>query len=249
MGAGHSHHAHGARPRAAARLRPRVRDRRAAQLGVRADRGGLRAVVGLDGAGRRCRAQPVRRAQPADRLGRRLHEPRGRPTRASPTATSRARSSPRWPMPGCCWWRSARSCSRRSTGCSTRAPVEGWTMIAVAGVGIVINGATALLFVRGRKHDINIRGAFLHMAADALVSVGVVVAGVAILLTGELLDRPGDQPGDRRGDRLGHLGAAQGQRQAGPARGARRDRRERGARLPRRACRASPRCTTCTSGR
>ena len=63
-------------------------------------------------------------------------------------------------------------------------PVEGTVMIAVAGVGIVINTATALLFARGRKHDINIRGAFLHMAADALVSVGVVVAGVVILYTG-----------------------------------------------------------------
>lgn len=61
---------------------------------------------------------------------------------------------------------------------------EGWTMIWVAGVGIVINTVTALLFVRGRKDDLNIRGAFLHMAADALVSVGVVVAGAAILLTG-----------------------------------------------------------------
>jgi len=64
------------------------------------------------------------------------------------------------------------------------APVEGWTMIVVAGVGIAVNGATALMFMRGRKHDLNIRGAFLHMAADALVSVGVVLAGVAILLTG-----------------------------------------------------------------
>jgi cobalt-zinc-cadmium efflux system protein len=66
------------------------------------------------------------------------------------------------------------------------APVQGMTMIVVAGVGIVINGATALLFASGRKHDINIRGAFMHMAADALVSVGVVVAGIAILMTGEL---------------------------------------------------------------
>ncbi|MEO6386887.1 MAG: cation diffusion facilitator family transporter [Croceibacterium sp.] len=66
------------------------------------------------------------------------------------------------------------------------APVEGYTMIAVAGVGIVINTATALLFAGGRKDDINIRGAFLHMAADALVSVGVVVAGVLILTTGAL---------------------------------------------------------------
>ncbi len=63
-------------------------------------------------------------------------------------------------------------------------PVPGLTMIVVAGVGIVINTATALLFARGRKSDINVRGAFLHMAADALVSLGVVIAGGLILLTG-----------------------------------------------------------------
>lgn len=67
----------------------------------------------------------------------------------------------------------------------TPAPVEGWTMIVIAGIGVVINTATALLFMRG-QHDLNIRGAFLHMAADALVSLGVVVAGIAILLTGAL---------------------------------------------------------------
>ena len=66
------------------------------------------------------------------------------------------------------------------------APVQGMTMIVVASIGIAINTATALMFMRGREHDINIRGAFLHMAADALVSAGVVVAGVAILLTGAL---------------------------------------------------------------
>ncbi|MBX7533102.1 cation diffusion facilitator family transporter [Qipengyuania sp. 1XM1-15A] len=66
------------------------------------------------------------------------------------------------------------------------APVEGMTMVIVAGIGILINTGTALLFLRGRKHDINIRGAFLHMAADALVSVGVVLAGIAILMTGAL---------------------------------------------------------------
>src|SRR5690606_38832788 len=70
------------------------------------------------------------------------------------------------------------------------APVQGWTMIVVAGIGIVINGGTALLFAGGRKHDINIRGAFLHMAADALISVGVVVAGVVILLTEQWLVDP-----------------------------------------------------------
>jgi cobalt-zinc-cadmium efflux system protein len=56
--------------------------------------------------------------------------------------------------------------------------------MVVAGIGIVINTATALLFMRGRAHDLNIRGAFLHMAADALVSAGVVVAGALTLWMG-----------------------------------------------------------------
>ena len=63
------------------------------------------------------------------------------------------------------------------------APVEGMTMVVVAGIGIVINAGTAMLFMRGRHDDLNIRGAFLHMAADALVSLGVVIAGVAIIFT------------------------------------------------------------------
>ena len=54
----------------------------------------------------------------------------------------------------------------------------------VAGIGIVINGATALLFAKGRHDDINIRGAYLHMAADAAVSAAVVLAGLMILWTG-----------------------------------------------------------------
>ena len=62
--------------------------------------------------------------------------------------------------------------------------VEGGTVIWVAAVGIVINAVTAWLFVAGRKEDLNIRGAFLHMAADAAVSLGVVVAGIALLVTG-----------------------------------------------------------------
>ena len=54
----------------------------------------------------------------------------------------------------------------------------------VAAVGILVNGVTALLFARGRKDDLNVKGAFLHMAADAAVSAGVVVSGLVILLTG-----------------------------------------------------------------
>lgn len=62
--------------------------------------------------------------------------------------------------------------------------VGGPTMIGVATVGVVINTLTAVLFMRGHR-DANVRGAFLHMAADAAVSAGVVVAGIAILLTGQ----------------------------------------------------------------
>ncbi len=62
--------------------------------------------------------------------------------------------------------------------------VAGQTIIWVSAIGIVINTATALMFFSGRKHDLNIRGAFMHMAADAAVSLGVVLAGWAILVTG-----------------------------------------------------------------
>ncbi|MDP3842748.1 MAG: cation diffusion facilitator family transporter [Oxalobacteraceae bacterium] len=62
--------------------------------------------------------------------------------------------------------------------------MHGQTIMLVAGIGIVINSATALLFMRGRKDDLNIRGAFLHMAADALVSAGVVVVGAMSLWFG-----------------------------------------------------------------
>ncbi|MCA9224058.1 MAG: cation transporter [Planctomycetales bacterium] len=64
--------------------------------------------------------------------------------------------------------------------------VPGWTIVIVAAIGVVINTATALLFMSGRKSDLNVRGAFLHMAADAAVSVGVVAAGAIIIGTGIL---------------------------------------------------------------
>jgi cobalt-zinc-cadmium efflux system protein len=65
------------------------------------------------------------------------------------------------------------------------AVTEGGTVTIVAAAGILINGATALLFARGSRRDINIRGAYLHMAADALVSIAVVIAGLAIMATGQ----------------------------------------------------------------
>ncbi|MHC5775953.1 cation diffusion facilitator family transporter [Nostoc sp.] len=64
--------------------------------------------------------------------------------------------------------------------------VSGGTVIGVAVVGIIINTVTALMFMSGRQKDLNIRGAFLHMAADAGVSLGVVLAGIAIVFTGWL---------------------------------------------------------------
>src|SRR5437868_4742150 len=63
-------------------------------------------------------------------------------------------------------------------------PVAGGTVAWVAAAGILVNGATALLFARGRQRDLNLKSAFLHMAADALVTAGVVIAGIAIALTG-----------------------------------------------------------------
>ncbi len=65
-------------------------------------------------------------------------------------------------------------------------PVPGITLIWVAAIGVVINTLTAWLFMKGRQEDLNIRAAFWHMAADALVSLGVVLAGIAILTTGWL---------------------------------------------------------------
>ncbi len=63
---------------------------------------------------------------------------------------------------------------------------NGSTVMLVAGIGIVINGVTAWLFASGSKDDINVRGAFLHMAADAAVSLGVVIAGAIIVVAGTL---------------------------------------------------------------
>jgi cobalt-zinc-cadmium efflux system protein len=65
-------------------------------------------------------------------------------------------------------------------------PVAGNKIMIVAGIGFFINALTALLFVKGQKDDLNIKGAFLHMAADAAVSLGVVIAGLLINLTGKL---------------------------------------------------------------
>jgi len=63
-------------------------------------------------------------------------------------------------------------------------PIEGSIVMWVAGIGVLINGITAWLFMSGNQDDLNLRGAFLHMAADALVSLGVVIAGAVFIWTG-----------------------------------------------------------------
>ncbi len=69
-------------------------------------------------------------------------------------------------------------------------PIAGMTVIVVALIGVVINTLTALLFIKDQQHDLNIRGAFLHMAADAGISLGVAIAGFVILQTGWLMVDP-----------------------------------------------------------
>ena len=69
-------------------------------------------------------------------------------------------------------------------------PIDGDLVSWTAGIGIVINGATAWLLMKDQKEDLNVRGAFLHMAADTLVSVGVVIAGIVISFTGWVMIDP-----------------------------------------------------------
>jgi cobalt-zinc-cadmium efflux system protein len=66
---------------------------------------------------------------------------------------------------------------------STQPAVESLTVSAIAGVGIVVNSLSAFLFMKGSDHDLNIRGAYLHMAADAAVSLAVVISGVVMFYT------------------------------------------------------------------
>ncbi len=130
----------------------------------------------LAGAAGRCRPQPERRDRPGAGLGRRAGRPAA--ARRAPHLRLEAREHP-----GGLHQRAAAAGGDGLAGLGGGAPaavtepIEGVTIMVVAGVGIVVNTATALLFMRGRESDLNIRGAFLHMAADALVSAGVVVAG------------------------------------------------------------------------
>ena len=86
-------------------------------------------------------------------------------------------------------------------------PVQGWPVVIVAGVALVIDILTALIIARGARHSLNIRAAFLHNVTDALASVGVIVAGTLILLY-DLIGR--GSAGDGGDFRLRHLPGAWG---------------------------------------
>ena len=88
------------------------------------------------------------------------------------------------------------------------AEVDSATIMVVAAIGIAVNGVTAWLFASGRKGDINLRAAFMHMAGDALVSVGVVVAGAIILFTGWSWLDPLNEHRDCRDDSGRNMGIA-----------------------------------------
>ena len=97
--------------------------------------------------------------------------------RRSPVLAALANASLMLLAAGAIGWEAAHRLQAPST-------VQASTMMWVAALGVLINGATAMMFMAGRKDDLNIRGAFLHMASDALVSLGVVLAGAIILFTG-----------------------------------------------------------------
>ena len=94
-------------------------------------------------------------------------------------------------------------------------PVAGWPVAGMAAAAILVNGGTALLFMRGRAADLNLRGAFQHMAADAAVSAGGGRGGRGDPADRGRLAGPGGQPGHRRRDRVGHVGPVAGRHRPG----------------------------------
>ena len=103
-------------------------------------------------------------------------------------------------------------------------PVGGEVVLWVAGIGVVVNFATALFFLRDKDRDLNVRGAYLHMAADALVSVGVMVSGAVMMVS----DRSAGRPARGGRHRLVDVGAAARQPAVVAGRRSRGDRLRRG---------------------
>ena len=127
--------------------------------------------------------------------------------------------------------------------------VAGFTVMAVAAVGILVNAGSALLLASGRKGDLNIRGAFLHLIADAAVSAGVVVTGARDPAHRMGVARSAGEPRDLRRHRMEHMGIAARVAHTVACRGAAGDRSGRGAATISPPCPASPMSIICTSGR
>ena len=169
----------------AGELRQGVRDRHLAQHRAGRCRSNLRISGKLDRADGRRRTQSERRFRTAGRLGclDRLEAAAERPftygLRGSSILAALANAVFLLVATGAIGWESIQRFSNSE-------PIAGITVMVVATLGIVVNGVTALLFGSGRKGDINIQGAFLHMAGDAAVSAGVVISAALILSTGWL---------------------------------------------------------------
>ena len=245
---GHGHHDHARPPPSRARqLRPRLRDRRRAQRGVRAGRVRVRPPHPLARARLRRRPQPERRARALARLGRQ------RARAARPDAASHLRHAPLLhprgdrPTPASCSSPSARSSSRRSDRLLPSRAGRERHRVDRGGHRDRHQPGTALGFMRGRRHDLNIRGACLHMLGDAGASAGVVVPACSSAPPGALA-------------RSGRVPPARGARSSGARGGSRRIRSTSRSTPCRRASTrsrstrrsgswmASWRCTTSTSG-
>ena len=233
----------------AGRHGPRLRHRGRPQHRLRRGRGRGGALDRLAGAAGRRRPQPLRRAGAAAGLGRDGRWPSARRPGGAPMACARPPSWPRWPTPCCCWWPWAPSSPKPCAGFARARRVDTDIVMLVAGLGVVINTATALLFMRGSQYDLNVRGAFLHMAATPACPWPWWSARPRIALTGLLWIDPALSLLHRRRDRARHLEPAARFRRPGAGRRARAastwTRCAPGSAAPARRRRRS---TTCTSG-
>ena len=192
-----------------------------------------------------CSPTSARSSWPVRRRARLAPGRRG----GGPSATSAPRCWRRWST-ACCWSRSRRDRDRRDRpALATRPTIEGGGVLALGLLGLAGNVAATCVLARGEREDINLEGVLRHSVADALGSLGVVVAGAFVLAGGSRDRRPDRRPADRRPRPRLLLAADQGAVRRADGVGAGGPRRRRDGRGDLRASRACARCTTCTSGR
>ena len=174
-------------------------------------RGGRRHPHRLAGGARRCRPPALRRRLDRPGAVRGAAWPRGPPAGGAPSATSARRSSRRWST-GCCWSRSASAIADRRDR-PPRRPARRSTAAACSPSACSAWPATlaaTLVLARGEREDINLEGVLRHSAADALGSLGVVIAGAFVLAGGSAVVDPIVGLADRRPDPALLLAADQG---------------------------------------